>query len=195
MRLAVTKISLMLHLVLMGECRFPGCCKVKKSYGLCSGHAYQYKAGKELTEIVKGQTSLRNIAGDLRKCGGCERWLPFNNFNSSPTGANGLSTRCKLCQAVRFYRMSANDYLKLYQEQDGKCKICLTPEEVCGKLVVDHDHSCCVAVRKTNKYTCGKCTRGLLCQTCNKALGMFKESVEVLYRALHYVEVNNECEE
>jgi hypothetical protein len=49
--------------------------------------------------------------------------------------------------------------------------------------VVDHQHSCCPG--KSN--SCGRCVRGLLCISCNSAIGMFDENVEVLRRAAAYV--------
>ena len=39
-----------------------------------------------------------------------------------------------------------------------------------NRLVVDHDHACCASSRETGRGSCGKCVRGLLCETCNKAL-------------------------
>lgn len=43
-----------------------------------------------------------------------------------------------------------------------------------SKRVLDHDH-------KTGKY------RGALCKTCNKALGAFKDDVEILLNAIKYL--------
>ena len=59
--------------------------------------------------------------------------------------------------------------------------------EICGKIVpaldVDHDHDCCPA----NKKSCGQCVRGFLCGDCNRALGLFRDDVESLKKAVAYL--------
>jgi len=57
----------------------------------------------------------------------------------------------------------------------GHCQICRVPEIECNqRLHMDHDH-------KTGYF------RGFLCNNCNRALGHFKESEEILINALHYL--------
>ena len=60
--------------------------------------------------------------------------------------------------------------------QDSKCKICLTQLDY-GRngLQVDHDH------------VTGK-VRGLLCASCNLALGGFKDDPKLLKAATEYLE-------
>lgn len=59
--------------------------------------------------------------------------------------------------------------------------------EICGKVVpsldVDHDHDCCPG----NKKSCGECVRGFLCGDCNRALGLMRDNVETLRRAVEYL--------
>jgi len=59
--------------------------------------------------------------------------------------------------------------------------------EICGKVVpaldVDHDHNCCSARQKS----CGECIRGFLCGDCNRALGLFRDDVESLKKAVAYL--------
>lgn len=79
----------------------------------------------------------------------------------------------------RAYNISLDDYKKIFISQNGKCAICGTEENIKrGKyrlnLFVDHCH-------KTNKI------RGLLCQKCNQALGLFKDSTEYLEIAIKYL--------
>lgn len=72
------------------------------------------------------------------------------------------------------------DYKRLFQQQKGCCLICSQKETSKSKgkvtrLAVDHDH------------TTGK-IRGLLCRRCNRAIGLFEDSPELLFNALHYLE-------
>jgi hypothetical protein len=60
--------------------------------------------------------------------------------------------------------------LKL-KEQDNKCSICRLENTDFGRygpknFAIDHDSGCC-----DKEKTCGKCTRGLLCDSCNLFLG------------------------
>ena len=51
--------------------------------------------------------------------------------------------------------------------QQHTCGMCHDPFEKGQLIHVDHDHACC---REKNR-SCGECIRGLLCHTCNIALG------------------------
>lgn len=83
------------------------------------------------------------------------------------------------------YGLSLESYNKMLDEQNNTCKIC-KKEERCknnqfnGKLsmlAVDHCH-------KTGKV------RGLLCATCNKALGAFNDDIEIMSNAIRYLQEN-----
>lgn len=57
--------------------------------------------------------------------------------------------------------------------------------EVCGdlnNLCIDHDHTCC-----NSTPTCGKCTRGVLCNSCNKAEGNLKGDTGIILNLYEYV--------
>lgn len=51
-----------------------------------------------------------------------------------------------------------------------------------GVLVVDHNRACC-----NESTSCGKCVRGLLCQGCNKALGLLYEDRERIMGLVDYL--------
>ena len=68
---------------------------------------------------------------------------------------------------ISCYGLTQKQFDGLLAAQQRACGMCHEPFEE-GQLVhVDHDHACC---RKKNR-SCGKCIRGLLCHTCNIALG------------------------
>jgi hypothetical protein len=68
------------------------------------------------------------------------------------------------------------DYLSMFESQGGCCAICLIHQSSFKrKLCVDHDHS-------TGKV------RGLLCHSCNSALGLARDDVNILRAAISYLE-------
>jgi len=77
----------------------------------------------------------------------------------------------------RKYGISDEDFQEILESQQGKCAICGTTifNGKDTKPNIDHDH-------KTGKI------RGLLCFSCNIALGCFGEDKEVLRSALEYLE-------
>jgi hypothetical protein len=74
----------------------------------------------------------------------------------------------------RKYGLSLEEYEAMLTSQGGGCAICAAPPRDCFPLHVDHDHS-------TGR------TRGLLCFTCNNALGDFNDDPDLLHAALCYV--------
>lgn len=68
---------------------------------------------------------------------------------------------------LRYGRRAVEHWDEQYELQGGKCDICSkTPVRV--RLYQDHDHACCQPTDKgSNNRYCGKCSRGLLCATCN----------------------------
>lgn len=80
----------------------------------------------------------------------------------------------------RTYGITLEQYEQMLTDQGGNCAICLKPET--GKtqygvksLAVDHCH-------KTGKI------RGLLCEKCNRAIGQLHDDVDVLRRAIDYIQ-------
>ena len=73
---------------------------------------------------------------------------------------------------TRRYGISQEEYEVLLEKQDGKCAICQRDYKA---PCVDHDH-------ETKKI------RGLLCQTCNRALGQFNDDPALLRVAAEYLE-------
>lgn len=84
------------------------------------------------------------------------------------------------------YNMTPDDFDGFWMAQRGKCYICRKlmkiPESRRGQsldvVAVDHDH-------KTGQI------RALLCNACNKGLGLFQDNIELLRAAIDYLEVGD----
>lgn len=77
------------------------------------------------------------------------------------------------------YRLAPDGYALMLEAQAGACRGCGATDK---PLRVDHDHACCPKIP-----TCGKCNRGLLCDTCNRALGFVVDSPETLDALANYL--------
>ena len=148
-------------------------------------------------------------------CTKCGDELPHTAefFNVDKTIKIGLMSHCKVCQKKysskyyqknkrkfiesskryyqknkkrhinnrlqRDYNITLDGYNKMLAEQDGRCWICGSHEDKFKiRLAVDHCHN-------TKKI------RGLLCDNCNKGLGMLKDDPKLLKKAIKYLEKHN----
>lgn len=67
------------------------------------------------------------------------------------------------------------EYLDHYRALEQRCEICGESAEEKTRHMADHCHS-------THR------NRGILCTRCNFALGGFQDSVEILWKAIEYIE-------
>jgi hypothetical protein len=76
---------------------------------------------------------------------------------------------------LKKYGLTLDQYKSIVHQQKKKCAICDGYNGIGRRLDVDHCH-------KTKRV------RGLLCNRCNKALGLFKDSILILKSAISYLE-------
>lgn len=99
-----------------------------------------------------------------------ESWKCNNCRNSERRSARANAPQVEFKHKLSYrYKLSVEEYAWMLYSQDFRCLICRGHVSDVGHLNVDHDHACC-----SGRKTCGKCTRGLLCATCNKRLGFFE---------------------
>ena len=74
--------------------------------------------------------------------------------------------------------VTLEEYISMLKNQKRRCAICGTTKMDNGRrnFCVDHNH-------KTGKV------RGLLCGKCNKGLGLFKDSISILEKAISYLKI------
>lgn len=123
--------------------------------------------------------------GKLRKhkghglCGVCylRYWYKHNpdylkkRYNDNPEGSKA---RCRKWELSKF-GLTVEDYDEMLEAQGGGCAICgRTVAEEGRRLSVDHCHE-------------SGMVRGLLCNRCNRGLGLFQDSVHNLSEAISYL--------
>lgn len=150
------------------------------------------------TDRDRGYRSRRafDLSVTEKKCTKCGVVKARSNFTKGES-VGGLHSWCRPCTSdyARARRTSGpppgervarwksqginatwHDYQAFMKAQDGKCAICdRTEEEVGRSHALDHDH-------ETGN------PRGILCTTCNSAIGLLWDSPDALRRALTYLE-------
>lgn len=81
-----------------------------------------------------------------------------------------------LDRALKRYDLTKYEYNLLLHGQDNKCAICKAQSggKSGGRLVIDHCH-------ETGEV------RGLLCHSCNRGLGMFRDKLSLIVNAAKYL--------
>ena len=152
----------------------------------------------------------------MKKCSRCKETKPYSEFHKNSTTRDGYSYHCGACRC-EYYREKNNtdqhrtrartkyanspemqlkakknwlrsrfgieyeDYMEMIERQDNKCAICGREEnrkwrnKISRELAVDHDHES------------GK-VRGLLCASCNTAIGLMQDDVTLLAKAIDYLQ-------
>ena len=139
-----------------------------------------------------GKPRVQWWKGDLRRCSACIEYKDPSNFGKNSNQTDGLNRRCNRCRKDdvlrHMYGMTLIQYEEMLASQGGGCAGCGKTEAENGKaLAVDHDHRCCPRVGP-NTRTCGKCTRAILCESCNMAIGKLNHDPDLMRRLADLVE-------
>ena len=138
------------------------------------------KTAKRKRDQNKDSTKYPQGYFNNKPCKSCKEEFtpnaPSEHYCSDSCKDEALADR----YLYRNYGISLEDYKDMYMEQDGKCKIC----KGSGKRRVSHDHSMPLVI--DHDHSTLK-VRGLLCHTCNSALGQFNDDTALLTEAIKYL--------
>lgn len=142
----------------------------------------------------------------MKQCTVCKETKHIDNFYNNKRTKDGKAYRCKECDSLARHKWAENNperqaysarnrrlkyiygvdipwYESQLAKQNNCCAICGTTENKTSgdrqdwNFAVDHCHD-------TGKV------RGLLCNTCNRALGLFQDRKEVLEKAIAYLDTH-----
>ncbi|WP_030190771.1 endonuclease VII domain-containing protein [Streptomyces violaceorubidus] len=146
--------------------------------GYCRTCVAEYHQARQLAKGKKVRPRVDAPEGH-KHCRSCGETKPHSEWHRNATASDGLATRCKACRAIqgreghlkRHYGLTEAERDQLIADQGGVCCICLAAPAA----HVDHCH-------ETGRV------RGVLCFSCNAALGQFKDRPDAIRRAAAYVE-------
>ena len=150
------------------------------------------EAQKKLLLEEKRRIALELKEAGMRECSVCKeiksltlfvnqehkrRYMCKACFSLKKNKRPGLKNRSFRRNLKKIYKITEEEYFSLLEKQENKCLIC--SKDISEKRHLDHCH-------RTGKV------RGLLCPRCNWGLGKFKDSIEVLEKAVDYLEKHND---
>jgi hypothetical protein len=159
-----------------------------RARGLCKKHWSYEQYGVCINGCIQPAANKKGLCDNCIKRGGNPPYRRNDGKCNKCGNENLINSRCKVCDThrkknenlMRRYGISLKEWNDTLTKQGNSCKIC---NRWSKRFVVDHDHSCC----KTKK-TCGKCVRGIICENCNRAIGLIDDSTIVLRSMIKYLE-------
>lgn len=146
--------------------------KVKEGHKVCTSCKIEKPFSEYHSRVVIGIIKYR---AQCKKCRGKDSWERIKQ--KFPDNYDVVDRVWKLQR--RGVDITQEQYVDLICNSNGLCEICNNPNtsNVKGTLSVDHDH-------KTGKV------RGLLCDNCNRAIGLLKDNSDLLIKAAEYIRVH-----
>ena len=172
----------------MNKCKIENCSSTKiRARGLCASHWTREQYGECKNKCNQPARDSKGLCNNCHKRGGKPKTRRDGTCSKCNTQLN-KNLRCPACNSnrkknenlVRKYGITLEQWTKILTEQGNSCKICYRDSK---RFVVDHDHTCC-----PGRNTCGNCIRGIICENCNRALGLVSDSTTILNNMIRYLE-------
>lgn len=153
------------------------------------------RAYREKKKAQRHEEFINTASGEFRKCSECLTEMPLTEFSRSSYSNKGRAYLCKSCnqksckkrrdadrieanirKRLSFFKITREEYDALHERARGLCEICGTDKSADNRpLGIDHCHES------------GK-IRGILCNKCNWLIGASRENVDILNKAIGYLQ-------
>lgn len=160
------------------------------------------------------------LIGMTKVCGDCKIEKPLSDYCKDKGKKDGLHWSCKDCRKkyrqqphvkahtsgynkarrqkdpkatkerdrkytlMRYWGLTPIQFEELLKKHNSQCGICKKKDRSSDKkpLVIDHDHAT-------------GAIRGLLCDNCNRGIGLLQDSKEILQAAIAYLQQTSETQD
>lgn len=144
------------------------------------------KVEKPLEDFYRDNSIKRGYSYECKQCdnekkkiyraNNKEKVKEWNNRSYSKYKDTQKGKATKRRKIYKRYKLTPEEYDKRIEQQQGKCAICENIPE--RSLQVDHNHL-------TNEL------RDLICFKCNALIGLSKENISTLEKAIKYLKRHN----
>jgi hypothetical protein len=145
----------------------------QKAAGIVTKICTKCKEEKNLDQFKNRRGNQKHLLHSW--CKSCEYQAAQDWRKENPEKIKVYRAKDKWTLHKRTRRMgiTVDEFWTMYENQKGKCPICLQNIEA-EDSAIDHNHTTGLV-------------RGILCKSCNRGIGLLKDSSAVLNRASNYL--------
>lgn len=157
------------------KCSVLGCCRKFFSKDVCKEHYNELYYSKNTDKIrLKSREYRMEHKKEL------EAYRKSRVYTSEQKAT--IKKRTYESYLITKFNINIDQYNEILVHQNYCCALCKRHRNKFRKnFAVDHTHSCCF------EGSCGKCIRGLLCDTCNRAVGLLKDDASWFLNGYNYL--------
>lgn len=123
------------------------------------------------TRCIKCLFHQVDVPEGKRQCSSCKEVFPLEHFHKN---GNGRRSVCPACDHGRKFKLTRAEYDDYFGRAAYRCEVCGTRPASRSDLHLDHCHAS------------GK-VRGVLCRSCNLALGYTNDNPITLEKLIAYL--------
>lgn len=149
----------------------------------------KYKASRRLELCEKNKEYARNNRDIVNAWARKDRKNnpeKYRKYEQNHIKKHGIE-KVRKYEVARIHGLTIEQYDQMILDHNNRCAICNEPEKRLGRdgktitpLCIDHCHDC--------DSKGDHIIRGLLCRSCNQALGLINDRVESLKKMITYLE-------
>lgn len=128
----------------------------------------------KICKICKIEKDISDFYTGRKDCKDCKNAKARQWRKDNPENVARHKERHKWYLKERRYGVTQEQYELMLKEQNNRCKLCDNKFKNTKETHIDHCHN-------SNKV------RGLLCNSCNLALGQFNDDIELMENAIEYL--------